>query len=152
VLAEPAAMSLATTPTVRRCASTIDAMQVIFAVSDLTRSLAFYERAFDWPRNDRVDFANDVELLPPDGGAVGLYERSGFAAQVGAAPVAIENGAAAPAYLDVRVRDVAAAAARLDAAGGRRLTPLARRAWGESAAWFADPDGDVVAVGGIDDS
>jgi predicted enzyme related to lactoylglutathione lyase len=54
-------------------------MQVIFAVSDLPRALEFYERAFGWPRNDAIDYTNYVELLPPDGGALGLFERSGYA-------------------------------------------------------------------------
>jgi predicted enzyme related to lactoylglutathione lyase len=43
-------------------------VQVILAVTDLERSLAFYESAFDWPRNARIDYANYVELHPPDGG------------------------------------------------------------------------------------
>ena len=29
-------------------------VQVSFAVADLARSLDFYERAFGWPRNDRI--------------------------------------------------------------------------------------------------
>jgi predicted enzyme related to lactoylglutathione lyase len=91
---------------------------VIFAVSDLRPSLEFYERAFGWPRNDWIDYTNYVELLPPDGGALGLYEREGFAATVAA----------------------------LEEAGGRPISPLAARDWGEEAAWFADPDGNVVAV------
>jgi predicted enzyme related to lactoylglutathione lyase len=91
---------------------------VIFAVSDLRRSLEFYERAFGWPRNDWIDYTNYVDLLPPRGGALGLYEREGFAATVAA----------------------------LEEAGGRPLSPLAKRDWGEEAAWFADPDGNVVAV------
>jgi predicted enzyme related to lactoylglutathione lyase len=121
-------------------------MQVIFAVSDLKRSLDFYESAFDWPRNDRIDFANYVELHPPDGGSLGLYERRGFAAEVGADPVDVPEDRVAPAYLYVRVEDVRATAASLVEAGGRPLTPLTSRAWGEEAAWFADPDGNVVAV------
>jgi uncharacterized protein len=121
-------------------------MQVILAVSDLQRSLAFWEFAFDWPRNDRIDYSNYVELFPPDGGTVGLFEREGFAGTVGAEPLAIENGAVAPAYVYVRVNDVEAAVARLEAAGGRVLSPLSPRQWGETAAWFADPDGNVIAV------
>jgi len=46
----------------------------------------------------------------------------------------------------VRVEDVDATAAQLEEAGGRALSPLEERAWGERAAWFADPDGNVVAV------
>lgn len=123
-------------------------MQVILAVHDLARALDFYENALGWPRNERIDFANYVELVPPDGGSVGLYERPGFAAEVGAKPVEVSNGRVAPAYLYVRVDDVRAAVAALERAGGRPLSPLSRRAWGEEAAWFADPDGNVIAVAG----
>jgi predicted enzyme related to lactoylglutathione lyase len=35
---------------------------------------------------------------------------------------------------------------RIEEAGGRPLGDLAPRSWGESAAWFADPDGNVFAV------
>jgi predicted enzyme related to lactoylglutathione lyase len=121
-------------------------MQVIFAVDDLSRSLDFYERAFGWPRNPKIDFSNYVELHPPDGGTLGLFERNGFAGTVGAAPSEVPDGSVAPAYLYVRVSDAPATVSTVEAAGGRALSPLAEREWGEQAAWFADPDGNVVAV------
>lgn len=121
-------------------------MRVIFAVDDLTRSLAFYERAFGWPRNERIDYANYVELLPPEGGALGLYEPDGFAQTVGAELIGVPDDRVSPAYLYVRVDDVEATAAGVEAAGGRPLSRVAAREWGETAAWFADPDGNVVAV------
>ena len=121
-------------------------MQVIFAVTDLERSLAFYEEALGWPRNDRIAYSNYVELLPNDGGALGLYERDGFAGTVGAEPATVDNGVVAPAYVYVRVDDVGSSAARIEAAGGRPLSPSGARQWGETAAWFADPDGNVIAV------
>ena len=123
-------------------------MQVILAVTDLERSLAFYESAFDWPRNARIDYANYVELHPPDGGTVGLYEREGYAQTVGAEPAPTVEGKVAPAYVYVRVADVDESVTRLKAAGGRSLSPLRPRDWGETAAWFADPDGNVIAVAG----
>jgi predicted enzyme related to lactoylglutathione lyase len=123
-------------------------VQAVFAVGDLERALDFYERAFDWPRNDRIDYANYVELLPPDGGALGLYERAGFEGTVGAPPTIPAEDRVAPGYVYVRVDDVDAAVARVEAAGGRPLSPLRERSWGERAAWFADPDGNVVAVAG----
>lgn len=122
------------------------AMQLIFAVSDLARSLDFYERAFGWPRNTMIDYSNYVELIPPDGGTLGLFQRDGFAGTVGAEPMEVPNGHVAPAYAYVRVDDVEATVASVEAAGGRPLSPLAHRSWGEAAAWFADPDGNVVAV------
>jgi predicted enzyme related to lactoylglutathione lyase len=121
-------------------------MQVIFAVSDLERSLALYEQAFGWPRNEWIDYTNYVELLPPDGGALGLFEREGYAGLVGAEPADIPAGRVSPAYLYVRVEDAEALVQRLEEAGARRLTDFARQSWGETAAWFADPDGNVVAV------
>jgi catechol 2,3-dioxygenase-like lactoylglutathione lyase family enzyme len=120
-------------------------VQVIFAVSDVRQSAAFYERAFGWPRNQRIDYSNYVEFVL-DGGSLGLYERSGYAEEVGAEPVRVPDDAVAPAYLYVRVDDAVEAAARLEAAGARPLSPLVDRSWGEQAAWFADPDGNVVAV------
>ena len=125
-------------------------MQVIFAVTDLERSLDFYERAFGWPRNDRIDYGNYVELLTPDGAALGLFEREGFAGLVGARPAVVPEGEVAPAYVYVRVDDVEPAVARIERAGGRPLTPLAAQSWGERAAWFADPDGNAVAVASTD--
>ncbi len=119
---------------------------MIFAVHDVRRSREFYEHAFSWPLNPLVDFANYVEFLVPDGGALGLYERAGFASQVGAEPIESVDGLVSPAYVYVRVDDVDATIAGIEAAGARALSPLLERAWGERAAWFADPDGNVVAV------
>lgn len=121
-------------------------MQVILAVADVTRARDFYERAFAWPRNPLVDYANYVEYLPPDGGAVGLYRREGFAGEVGAEPVELGGERIASSYLYLRVDDVESTVAALGDAGARPLSPLAERAWGERAAWFADPDGNVLAV------
>jgi predicted enzyme related to lactoylglutathione lyase len=123
-------------------------MQVVLAVADLERSLAFYEAAFAWPRNPRIDYANYVELHPDDGGTLGLYERGGFAGTVGVEPLSIDNGKVAPSYVYVRVEDVEDAVRRLTDAGGRPLSALTARQWGETAAWFADPDGNVIAVAG----
>ena len=121
-------------------------MQVIFAVSDLARSLQFYERVLGWPRNDAIDYSEYVELLAPEGGSLGLYERDGYAELLGAEPAEVPSGAVAPAYLYVRVDDTGAAVSRLEEAGARPLSALAPRSWGHEAAWFADPDGNVIAV------
>ena len=120
-------------------------MHVVLSVSDLTRAVGFYEGVFGWPRNARIDFANYVELHPPEGGTLGLYERNGYAQQVGAEPAEL-NGRVSPGYLYVHVDDVRATVGSLEAAGARPLKELAPQSWGEEAAWFADPDGNVVAV------
>ena len=120
-------------------------MHVIFAVSDVDRSAAFYQGVFDWPRNEPIDYEEYVELRAPDG-TLGLCERETYAGLTQVTPIAPRNGEVSPAYLYVRVPDVRTTIARLDEAGARLLAPLAPRSWGEEAAWFADPDGNVVAV------
>ena len=50
-------------------------MQVIFAVSDVGRSAAFYASVFDWPRNERIDYPEYVELCGPSG-TLGRARRS----------------------------------------------------------------------------
>ena len=46
----------------------------------------------------------------------------------------------------VRVDDLDETVARIETAGGRPLSPVRERQWGETAAWFADPDGNLLAV------
>jgi predicted enzyme related to lactoylglutathione lyase len=140
------AKSVCGTRQTQRTAVTSLGVQVVLAVSDLGRSLDFYERTFDWPRNERIDYSDYVELLPPDGGAVGLFETGGYSQLVGADAALVPHGRVAPAYVYVRVPDVEATATRLEEAGGRPLSPLAPRSWGDEAAWLADPDGNVIAV------
>jgi predicted enzyme related to lactoylglutathione lyase len=120
-------------------------MHVIFAVSDVGRSVAFYQGVFHWLRNERISYQEYVELHAPDG-TLGLCERETYATLTQATPMAPSNGDVSPAYLYVRVPDVRTTIARLEEAGARPLAPLAPRSWGEEAAWFADPDGNVVAV------
>jgi len=115
----------------------------ILAVSDPARAAAFYERAFGWARV--VDTSVYVEL---ESGAtrLGLYERGGFAKNTGRAPAATPPGELAPTEVYVHVDDLDDAIAKLQAAGARTLSALAPRPWGDEAAYFADPDGNVVVA------
>jgi lactoylglutathione lyase len=120
-------------------------VQVILAVDDVDRSVEFYERAFGWPRNPKIDYGNYVELLEPKGGCLGLFERRAFERTAGA-KAAEKPQRQTATELYVRVDDVAPVIGRLEELGARRLAPLAAREWGEEAAYYADPDGNVVAV------
>jgi predicted enzyme related to lactoylglutathione lyase len=91
----------------------------------VTRSAAFYQDVFGWPRNERIDYDEYVELTGPDG-TLGLCERATYERLTGATPMAPENGDVSPAYLYVRVPDVRAAIVKLREAGARPLAPLAR--------------------------
>jgi predicted enzyme related to lactoylglutathione lyase len=116
----------------------------ILAVRDLTVARAFYDAAFGWARP--VSTPVYVEFALPGEQRLGLYQRDGFAKNTGQATVQIPPGALAPTELYFHVDDLQPALRRVQDAGGRLLSALARRDWGDEAAYFADPDGNVIVV------
>jgi len=116
----------------------------ILAVRDLARSTAFYRAAFGWPA--RVETPVYVELELPDGRGLGLYQREGFAKNTGQMPVAVPAGAITGTELYFHVEDVDDAVKRLTALGAKCLSPVMLRDWGDEAAYFSDPDGNVLVV------
>ena len=117
---------------------------VIFAVENVERSVAFYRRAFGW--TPIVVTPVYVELEISGGTHLGLYERVGFGRNTGQLPPAAVPGELSRTELYLRVESLPEAIASLDAAGARCLSAAARRTWGDEAAYFADPDGNVVVV------
>lgn len=117
---------------------------VLLAVDDLPRAASFYDAAFGWEIG--VDLPVYREYRIPGGSGVSLYARNGFAANTGITPSGVPGGATTSTELYLSVEDLDAACARLRATGARELSPPADRIWGDRAAYFADPDGNVVAV------
>lgn len=117
---------------------------IILAVSDLDRSLKFYREVFGWPQ--LVDAPVYAEFELPGGLRLGLYEREGFGRNTGQAPAAVPQGSLAATEIYFHAEDVHALIARLEAAGARPLSPLAVRDWNDEAAYFADPDGNVLVA------
>ena len=117
---------------------------IILAVSDLTRSLKFYREVFDWTQN--VDLPVYAEFELPGGMRLGLYDREGFGRNAGRVPFAIPHGELASTEIYFYADDITTLIRRLEAADARRLNPLALRDWGDEAAYFADPDGNVLVV------
>lgn len=111
---------------------------VILAVDDLARAVSFYRIALGFM--PAIETPVYVELRE----GIGLYQRDGFARNVGEEAGRVSGITATELYF--RVPDVDVACARLTSAGGRLLSGLAPRPWGERVAYYADPDGNVVAV------
>jgi predicted enzyme related to lactoylglutathione lyase len=119
-------------------------MHLVFAVSDVDRAYDFYRDVFGW--TSHIEWPGEyTELIVSEEDRLGLYQRDGYAESAGAEPVEL-NGKVSTAYLYVRVEDLDETIERLERAGGRKLSPRSKRGWGEEAAYFADPDGNVVAV------
>ena len=117
----------------------------ILAVADVARAARFYAAAFGWKQTFDGS-PHYAEFMLGNGTGIGLYVHRGFAGQVGADVAELPPGTVTGTELYVRVDDLDSAIAALVAAGARPLSPRARRVWGEEAAYFADPDGHVVAV------
>ena len=119
-------------------------MHIVLAVSDVDRAYDFYRGVFGW--TSHLEWPGEyTELVVTDDDRLGLYRRDGWAETAGAEPVEV-NGHVSPAYLYVRVDDLDETIERLGKAGARPLSRRAERGWGDEAAYFADPDGNVVAV------
>jgi predicted enzyme related to lactoylglutathione lyase len=116
----------------------------ILAVSDLARAATFFERAFGWLR--AVDVPVYVEFEIDGGMRLGVYQREAFARNTGEVPVQAPAAGITATELYFHVEDIEAAIERLRAAGARELSPLAPRDWGDEAAYFGDPDGNVIVI------
>lgn len=116
----------------------------IIAVADLEVSVGFYRNAFGWPARVRAPVY--VELALPDGRGLGLYRRDGFARNTGQLPAELATGDITGTELYLHCHDLDDAMARLRAAGARMLSAPAPRGWGDEAAYFADPDGNVLVL------
>ena len=117
---------------------------VILAVTDAARARRFYDAAFAWPVE--LEFPGGVSYRTAQGSGVMLYGREGFAGNTGVAPAAPPAQGTTATELYLHVDDLGAAIARLEAAGARLLSPRAPRSWGDDAAYYADPDGNVLAL------
>ncbi|MFO0624382.1 MAG: VOC family protein [Polyangiales bacterium] len=117
---------------------------VVLAVHDLARATRFYREIFGWPQT--VDAPVYAELLMPDGRRLGLYVADAYGRNTGISPTLPPPQGVSPAELYFQTDDPATLLERLRAAGARVLSPLAPRAWGDEAAYVADPDGHVIVA------
>jgi len=122
---------------------------VVLAVEDVGRAKSFYVDAFGW--DVLVDLPVYVQLRMPGGAAIGLFQRESYGRVTTELPIACPAGASTATELYLQVQDREAAESRLLSAGARLLSPAALRDWGDTTAYFADPDGNVVAVFAEDD-
>lgn len=117
---------------------------LVLSCEDVARAKAFYLRAFGWEL--KADLPVYVEMAVPTGLRVGLYARDLYAGNTGEPPASAPRAGTTACELYLYVDDPRPALERLVAAGGRLLTPVAPRAWGDEAGYVADTEGNVVAV------
>ncbi|MBI5058664.1 VOC family protein [candidate division KSB1 bacterium] len=121
-----------------------DHILTILAVRDLSRAVNFYRSAFDW--KTVVDVPVYVEFELPRGQRLGLYQREAFARNTGQLPASVEPGQLTGTEIYLYCTDPTATLARVTTFGGRLLSPLSLRDWGDEAAYTADPDGNIIVL------
>ncbi len=124
---------------------------VTLGVSDLARSVAFYQ-AMGWEK--RGDEADGICWFRTGGCWVGLFGYDALSADIGlTAKGQPAIPASQPTYrgitLAINVNSEAEVDSSLEHAvhvGGRLLKPATRMEWGGYSGYFADPDGHVWEV------
>ena len=124
--------------------TTVHHVLTILAVEEVETSAAFYRAAFGWTPS--VDTPVYVEFTLDDGQRIGLYQREGFGQNTGQVPMRVPQGQLAPTELYFYTDDLDDAIARIEEAGGLLLSARSLRPWGDDAAYFADPSGNVLVL------
>ena len=123
---------------------TTQRLLVILAVEDLVRSVQFYDAVFGWERV--VEAPVYVEYRLPDGSGVGLYSRAGFERNSGLGALPTPSGRSTSTELYLYVDNPALFIERLREMEAVELSPLSERDWGDEAAYFTDPDGNLLVI------
>jgi predicted enzyme related to lactoylglutathione lyase len=116
----------------------------ILATDDLKSAATFYDQILGVDR--QVNVPVYVEYLLEGGQRIGLYDGATFETQSGAALVPHPAGSNTRTELYFFVDDLAGAEKRLHDAGARLLSARRLRDWGDQAAYYQDPMGNVLVV------
>lgn len=112
-------------------------------VSDLERSVRFYEQGLGFPR---MESPPEVAFFTLNGSWLGLYDRQSLAEDAGVSPegsgfsgIAIAHNVDSESAVDEVLEQAVAAGARL-------VKPGRKVFWGGYSGYFADPDGYLWEV------
>jgi uncharacterized glyoxalase superfamily protein PhnB len=118
--------------------------QFILYVADQSAATAFWRQALQ--RSPSLEQPGMTEFTLAEEAVLGLMPEAGIRALLGRGVPDPATARGIPrSELYLVVDDPAAHHERALAAGARELSPLARRDWGDDAAYSLDPDGHVIA-------
>lgn len=121
----------------------VERINLILYVRDQRASADFYRRVL--AVEPTLDVPGMTEFRLGDGVVLGLMPEQGIKRLLAGAVDPAAAGGVPRAEVYLLVDDPAAYHARALAAGGKELSPLEPRDWGEAAAYSQDPDGHVLA-------
>lgn len=122
----------------------IRSVEIILYVRDQQRSRDLYSELLR--RKPVLDVPGMTEFQLSDGLKLGLMPAAGIAKIIGEALPHPERGHGVPrCELYLHVEDLDLECANAIASGAKQISPKAARDWGDTVAYFADHDGNVIA-------
>ena len=116
----------------------------ILYVRDQARAAAFYREVLS--QEPRLDVPGMTEFALPGGSVLGLMPESGIDRLLGHAIDGLRRPSRVPRAELYLIADRAQEYGnRALEAGARELSPWQDRDWGDTAAYYEDPDGHVLA-------
>jgi catechol 2,3-dioxygenase-like lactoylglutathione lyase family enzyme len=120
-------------------------MLFILYIADQKRSREFYKHLLKL--NPSLDEPGMTEFTLPGGAKIGLMPEKSIARILGDGVPSPASGRGIPrCEIYLRVDNPKLHLNRALSGGARLLSPLQPRAWGDEAAYVADPDGHVIAL------
>jgi len=120
----------------------------ILYVADQARSTAFYSTLL--AKAPMLNVPGMTEFALSDGCDLGLMPETGIASIISGPLRHPADGAGIPrCELYLVMDDLNEAMRRAESAGARPVSPASDRDWGHRVAYFADPDGHVIALASI---
>ena len=120
-------------------------IEFTLCVPDQERSKRFYADLLD--QQPSLDVPGMTEFTLSDGCKLGLMPENGIARIIsGPLPHPSKAQGVPRCELYLLVEDLEAAIGAAERAGARTVDPVKDRDWGHRVAYFADPDGHVVAL------
>lgn len=126
----------------------ITATEFILFVADQARSTSFYRALL--ARDPALDVPGMTEFELGPGVKLGLMPEQGIARIISGQLPHPSTGQGVPrCELYLLVDDLDQAMQQAKEAGAASVDPVADRDWGHRVAYFADPDGHVVALASV---
>lgn len=113
---------------------------VILVVSDLSRSVTFYQDVMGMPLKHR---AAEYAQFSIENIRFGLYTQEAMAATLGKKLPALTGGSC---EIGFKVDNVDDAYKQLTERGAKPITPPTTRRWGQRSAYIADPDDHLIEL------
>ncbi len=123
----------------------IDLVITIIAVSDLEKSTEFYSTVFQW----KIFLQEEVIAIfkLPNKTHFMLYKKESFAVNTNQLPTMVSQGEITGTEFYFHTQDIEGIIERCNQIGAKCLSSLSPRLWGDEAIYYADPDGNVLAIG-----